>query len=80
MDSKTYPKELKTALEAVAEASKICEAVGNKARAASLEKNDRSPVTIADYGSQALIQRRLYETFSGYKQFRLSNGNSVSIE
>ncbi len=65
MDSKTYPKELKTALEAVAEASKICEAVGNEARGASLEKNDRSPVTIADFGSQALIQRRLYETFSG---------------
>ena len=65
MESKTYAKELKTALEAVAEASVICEAVGEEARAASLEKNDRSPVTIADFGSQALIQRRLYETFSG---------------
>jgi 3'(2'), 5'-bisphosphate nucleotidase len=67
MKSRAYVKELQIAVNAVAEAAKLCEAVGDEARSASLEKNDRSPVTIADYGSQALIQRALTEAFPGVR-------------
>jgi 3'(2'), 5'-bisphosphate nucleotidase len=54
-------------LAAVLAATELCEAVraelvqGNGP--ASLSKQDRSPVTVADFGSQALICRRLRETF-----------------
>jgi 3'(2'), 5'-bisphosphate nucleotidase len=79
MNSKKYPKELKIAVEAVAKAAVLCEAVGNEARAASLEKNDRSPVTIADYGSQALIQRTLYEAFSGVSFISEEDASALTL-
>lgn len=65
MTDKSYSKELETALRAVLEASVLCEAVGAEARSASIEKNDKSPVTIADFGSQALVMKTLYEVFPG---------------
>jgi 3'(2'), 5'-bisphosphate nucleotidase len=57
-------KEKATAMRAVIAASKLC----IKVRAAfdeesTMVKRDRSPVTIADYGSQAVICKILRETF-----------------
>ena len=49
----------------MSEASRVCLAVSEEARRTPIEKIDRSPVTIADFGSQALILRALYETFPG---------------
>lgn len=43
------------ALNAVAQAARLCRAVGRPAASGSMSKEDRSPVTIADYGAQAVI-------------------------
>ncbi len=59
-----YEKEQRIALEAVREASKICRSVQASIAPGALEKKDRSPVTIADFGSQALICRTLGEAFA----------------
>jgi 3'(2'), 5'-bisphosphate nucleotidase len=56
-------KELETALSAVALAAKICQSVQSRITRESIEKKDRSPVTIADFASQAAICRALSEAF-----------------
>ncbi len=58
-----YSRELETAIKAVREAAKLCRSVQSSLTPESMEKMDRSPVTIADFGSQALICRRLLEAF-----------------
>jgi 3'(2'), 5'-bisphosphate nucleotidase len=59
-----YERERQIALEAVAEAAKLCAAVrAEMVSAQALEKGDRSPVTIADFGSQAVVCRRLLTAF-----------------
>lgn len=59
-----YEKELETALTAVANASRLCRrARSTLVNRETLEKNDRSPVTIADFGSQALINAALMAAF-----------------
>ncbi|AFZ49653.1 3'(2'),5'-bisphosphate nucleotidase [Dactylococcopsis salina] len=57
-----YEKELQVGIEASLSAAKLCQAVrGNIPD--RIEKQDRSPVTIADFGSQAIICRALAEAF-----------------
>lgn len=51
------------ALQAVREAADLCIHVQTERAVQAQEKADRSPVTVADYGSQALICRRLKEAF-----------------
>jgi 3'(2'), 5'-bisphosphate nucleotidase len=58
-----YPREIETALAAVREASRLCIAVQAEIGDGVQSKDDRSPVTVADFGSQALICRTLRETF-----------------
>jgi 3'(2'), 5'-bisphosphate nucleotidase len=53
------------ALEAVRQASRVCRAVQGALGPDVLEKRDRSPVTVADFGSQALVCRVLEEAFPG---------------
>jgi len=54
--------ELGVALEAVREAAVVCRQVqANLVSAATLEKKDRSPVTVADFASQAVVCARLAE-------------------
>lgn len=56
--------EVKTALKAVLEASMLCRQVQKDLIGEfSFVKSDRSPVTIGDYGSQALICKELKEAF-----------------
>jgi 3'(2'), 5'-bisphosphate nucleotidase len=56
--------ELELALRAVAAASGLCAAVQRgRAEVAAAAKTDRSPVTVADYGSQALVCRLLSRSF-----------------
>ena len=57
--------ELETGLKAVREAGLLCRKVQSQINPATLEKKDKSPVTIADFGSQALVCRRLQEVFPG---------------
>ncbi|MDA0284691.1 MAG: 3'(2'),5'-bisphosphate nucleotidase [Planctomycetota bacterium] len=58
-----YQKELATAISAVRTAALVTQAVQKQITDDVLEKKDRSPVTIADYASQALICRALKEAF-----------------
>jgi len=57
-----YEKELDVGIEAALNASQLCQAVRSDIPE-SIEKEDRSPVTIADFGSQAIICRALGEAF-----------------
>ncbi len=54
-----YSAEKSIAMAAVREAAELCQLVQETLASQSLEKTDRSPVTIADFGSQALICSRL---------------------
>lgn len=58
-----YKFELAVALRAVRAASGLCRAVRGEITPEALAKADRSPVTVADFGSQALICRALAEAF-----------------
>lgn len=58
----SYDREKEIAIEAVVAAAKLCEKVRSKIPAA-MEKTDKSPVTVADYGAQALICKALSEAF-----------------
>ena len=58
-----YQTEHDVAIRAVREASVLCRAVRDEITPDSLAKADRSPVTVADFGSQALICRALAEAF-----------------
>lgn len=55
--------EVQVALEAVRAAAKLTQAVRASTRPGSLQKGDRSPVTVADYGSQAVVCRTLTARF-----------------
>jgi 3'(2'), 5'-bisphosphate nucleotidase len=56
--------EVKTALQAMAMASALCEMVRKElAGGESILKSDRTPVTVADYGSQAIICKLIKEAF-----------------
>lgn len=58
-----FETELQTALKAVRQAAEVCRSVQNSIAADSLEKKDKSPVTVADFASQALICRQLQIDF-----------------
>ena len=59
----SYRSEAEVAVAAARQAAVLCEAVRNDLAASTLEKQDRSPVTVADFGSQALICRAIHEAF-----------------
>lgn len=59
----SFVQELETGLSAVRQAAKVCRAVQASITTDSLEKKDKSPVTVADFASQALICRTLQQTF-----------------
>jgi 3'(2'), 5'-bisphosphate nucleotidase len=59
-----YEKELAVALDAVRAAASLCEDVRREMVSEdTFRKKDRSPVTVADYGAQALICRALGQAF-----------------
>ena len=59
-----YEREKQVAVEAVTLASQLCSTVrAETVRVGSLAKDDKSPVTIADFGSQALVCRHLRAHF-----------------
>ena len=57
-----YDWEREVAIEAVREATRLCVDV-RKSLVGAMEKEDRSPVTVADFGSQALVCQRLKSVF-----------------
>ena len=56
-------RELDTALAAVREAGLLCREVQDGIDRGAMQKKDKSPVTVADYGSQALVCRALGAAF-----------------
>ncbi|UCC86258.1 MAG: 3'(2'),5'-bisphosphate nucleotidase [Anaerolineales bacterium] len=61
-----YTTETEHALEAVIRAATLCQQVQREmVSSAAVQKADRSPVTVADYASQAVICRGLADAFPG---------------
>jgi 3'(2'), 5'-bisphosphate nucleotidase len=58
-----YEKESQVAVEAVLKASKLCQAVQSAHLAEPIAKEDGSPVTVADFGAQAVVSAYLKEAF-----------------
>ncbi len=58
-----YAPELAVAIRAVRKAACLCRAVGGEISSEILAKKDKSPVTVADFGSQALICEALHDSF-----------------
>ena len=83
MNPSQFP-ELNSALSAVKQAADVCRAVQATIDPESLEKKDKSPVTVADFASQALICRQLQLDFpedpvigeEGADDLRLPEGSS----
>jgi hypothetical protein len=60
-----YSPEVKTAIRAALDASLLCQQVQKDLTGeSSFAKSDRSPVTVADYGAQAIICKLLRKTAS----------------
>jgi 3'(2'), 5'-bisphosphate nucleotidase len=56
--------ERATAIDAVVKASRVCQAVQQRLVAGTtLQKGDKSPVTVADYGAQAIVSHLLSDRF-----------------
>jgi len=58
-----YAREAAVALDAVRRAGLLCRDVQDALDPGVLQKQDRSPVTVADFGSQALVCRALGDAF-----------------
>ena len=61
--SDLYERERAVAIRAVRDAARLCRAVRSELSPDVMGKKDKSPVTVADFGSQALICRALAEAF-----------------
>jgi HAL2 family 3'(2'),5'-bisphosphate nucleotidase len=61
-----FSREIEVAVRALRAAASLCERVQKRrVGGGTLEKSDRSPVTVADFGSQALVARELERAFPG---------------
>jgi 3'(2'), 5'-bisphosphate nucleotidase len=59
-----FSLEVTTALQAILMASRLCQKVRRDlAGGTAIQKSDRSPVTIADYGAQAIICKLIKDSF-----------------
>ncbi|MBE9009245.1 inositol monophosphatase family protein [Pseudanabaenaceae cyanobacterium LEGE 13415] len=58
-----YIHEAEIAIAAAKQAASLCESVRHSVEFASVDKPDRSPVTIADFAAQAVICYRLNQAF-----------------
>ncbi|MCA9064994.1 MAG: 3'(2'),5'-bisphosphate nucleotidase, partial [Planctomycetaceae bacterium] len=58
-----WNRELQTGLEAVRQAAVVCRNVQAAIQPESLDKKDKSPVTVADFASQAIVCRALQAAF-----------------
>jgi 3'(2'), 5'-bisphosphate nucleotidase len=65
MPATRFEAELQAAMLAVQDASEVCRRVQRDLAGTSLQKEDKSPVTIADFAAQAIVCRVLGERFPG---------------
>ncbi len=61
--SRAYEREQAEAIRAVRAAARLCRAVREGIAPEVLDKKDKSPVTVADFGSQAVVCRTLQKAF-----------------
>lgn len=61
--ARPYTNELSVGLAAVRKAARICQAVQAAITPEVLDKKDNSPVTVADFASQAVVCRTIEEAF-----------------
>ena len=59
----SYEREKQVAVEAALFAAKLCENLRQEMGAEAIEKKDGTPVTVADFGAQALICRTITNAF-----------------
>ena len=59
----TYVSEAEFAIQAVDMAARLCRRIQAEMVTSALSKSDRSPVTVADFASQAIVARMFRETF-----------------
>ena len=75
-----YKKELQTALESVRLASKATSKIQKSLRNRDIEKKkDSSPVTIADYAAQAIVNKHLYQ-YLGSDQKMVAEEDSSDLK
>ncbi len=72
--------EAQFAIEAVREASLLARRIQREMVGSGLTKDDRSPVTVADFAVQALIARRLAEQIPGATLIGEENAEALRIE
>lgn len=73
-------EELNAAVEAVRLASKLCNAVQSQLKSAEkVEKDDSSPVTVADYGAQALVAWSLHRTLPHHTFSMVAEEDSADL-
>lgn len=60
-----YVQERQVAIDAAFQAARLCQRVRDEIAVNSIEKLDKSPVTIADFGAQALVCKALATAFPG---------------
>ena len=63
LESDRWGKEADFAIRVVSEAADLVKTIQMESDISPLSKEDRSPVTIADFASQALVSKRLLEEF-----------------
>ena len=59
-----YIKEAEFAIQAVETAARLCRHIQAEMVTNAISKEDRSPVTVADFASQAIVARMFQETFA----------------
>ncbi len=72
--------EAQFAVEAVREASFLARRIQREMVTAALTKDDRSPVTVADFAVQALVARRLAERLPGSTLIGEENAETLRLE
>jgi 3'(2'), 5'-bisphosphate nucleotidase len=71
--------EAQFAVEAVREASRLARLIQQQMVGSGLTKDDRSPVTVADFAVQALIARRLAESLPGATLVGEENAEALQL-
>jgi len=72
--------EAQFAIAAVREASVLARRIQREMVTGALTKDDRSPVTVADFAVQALVSRRLAETLPGAALIGEENAEALRLE
>jgi 3'(2'), 5'-bisphosphate nucleotidase len=74
------PPETQFAIEVVREAALLAQRIQREMVSGALTKDDRSPVTVADFAVQALVARRLAENFPAARLVGEEQADALRLE